>query len=83
MSTMLVSDEARRKLGELCARSGLAAEVELDRAVDEYYRRQFWRSANAAYARLKADTAAWEEYRQELGEWDVTLGDGLEGEASL
>lgn len=33
----------------------------------------------AAYARLRADPAAWKGYESELGEWDGLAGDGLSG----
>jgi hypothetical protein len=34
-------------------------------------------AAHAAYARLRADPAAWAEYQAELDEWDGATGDGL------
>jgi hypothetical protein len=33
--------------------------------------------AHAAYARLRSDPAAWDEYQVELAQWDGTAGDGL------
>ncbi|MGC0422536.1 hypothetical protein [Embleya sp. AB8] len=33
----------------------------------------------AAYARLAADSSAWQDYEHELDEWDGLAGDGLGG----
>jgi hypothetical protein len=33
-----------------------------------------------AYDRLAADPERWRDYLAEIGEWDVTAGDGLDGE---
>jgi hypothetical protein len=34
--------------------------------------------AHAAYARLRSDPSAWDEYRGELAGWDAVAGDGLD-----
>lgn len=36
-------------------------------------------ATNEAYAALRANPAAWQELQEERAEWDVTLGDGMEG----
>jgi hypothetical protein len=33
-----------------------------------------------AYDRLAADPERWRDYLAEIGEWDVTAGDGLDEE---
>ncbi len=50
----------------------------LERAVENYRRAQFFEELDAAYARLQADPAAWEEELAERAEWDATLADGLD-----
>ncbi len=50
----------------------------LDKALEAYRRQLFLEQLNAAYADLRSDPEARDELRQELAEWDVTLGDGLE-----
>lgn len=47
------------------------------RAVDTYDRITMAEESNAAYARLREDPAAWEEWQSELRLWDATLMDGL------
>lgn len=42
---------------------------------------RLWDDANAAYARLHASAATWEEEQAERGTWDATLADGLEDDA--
>ena len=39
------------------------------------------RAAHAAYARLRGDLEAWDEYCGELADWDVVAGDELSGAA--
>ena len=41
-------------------------------------RRELIEATNQAYARLRADPAAWERHLRERAEWDVTLLDGLD-----
>jgi hypothetical protein len=48
--------------------------------VDRYERERFWKQVRADYARLKADPAAWAEYKAEVDAWDTLSGDGLVAE---
>jgi hypothetical protein len=45
----------------------------VQRLIDEHE----MQAAHAAYAQLRNDPAAWDEYRGELADWDVVAGDGL------
>jgi hypothetical protein len=45
----------------------------LQRLIDEHE----MQAAHAAYARLRNDPAAWDEYRSEIADWDAVTGDGL------
>src|SRR5215470_11880682 len=45
----------------------------LQRLIDEHE----MQAAHAAYARLRSDPAAWDEYRTEITDWDAVTGDGL------
>jgi len=45
----------------------------LQRLIDEHE----MQAAHAAYARLRSDPAAWDEYRNEIAGWDVVTADGL------
>jgi hypothetical protein len=52
----------------------------VEEAIESYRRSRFWAEYNAAYAALRADPAAWEDYQREIKAWDATLADGLEPE---
>jgi hypothetical protein len=45
----------------------------VQRLIDEHE----MQTAHAAYARLRNDAAAWDEYRGELADLDAASGDGL------
>src|SRR5262245_46318252 len=45
----------------------------LQRLIDEHE----MQAAHAAYARLRSDPAAWDEYRSGIADWDAVTGDGL------
>lgn len=73
-----IEEGTHTKLQELAqAEHKLIGEV-VKAAVDRYRQECFFADYNAAYARLKADPAAWTEYQAEVGAWDSTLADGLE-----
>jgi hypothetical protein len=50
------------------------------RAVEAYRRQRIIDQANEAYAALRQDPVAWSREQAEREEWDVTAGDGLEGD---
>ncbi len=75
---ILISDVTCRKLRELAEQSGRAVADELDRAVEDYYNRQFWEAVNNGYAALRADSEAWAAEQAERRVWDSTLADGLD-----
>jgi hypothetical protein len=76
--TVPVSEATHRKLRELADRSGRPAAAELERAVEDYYNRQFWAAVDAGYAALRADPQAWAAEQAERRAWDATLADGLD-----
>ena len=78
--TVRLNPYTYRVLKELASQSGEPMLVILDRAVEEERRRRFFEEANASYARLKEDAAAWADFKSETAAWDVTLLDGLEHE---
>jgi hypothetical protein len=51
-------------------------------AVERLDEEHFWAEVHAAYDRLRAEPAAWEQYQAEIREWDVAMLDGLEDEPS-
>ena len=76
--TVDISETAHQTLQDLSKQTGQPLNVILDKAVEEFRRKQFLEEANRAYAQLKNDPQAWAEELKERRAWDVTLGDGLE-----
>ena len=77
-TTMRITEQSGRTLRELAKSSGETMQTIIDKAVEEYRRKKMFEQADAAYAALQEDPAAWEEYQKEIREWDCTLMDGLD-----
>jgi predicted transcriptional regulator len=77
-TTIRISIDTRNVLHELAHEAGLSMQEVAERAIENYYRQQLLAAANAAYAALRADTDAWDEWQAEQASWDETLADGLE-----
>lgn len=77
-TTVRISREARESLQKLSERTGRKLQDLLDEAVERYRRELFLKEANAAFAALRADKAAWAEEEEERAAWEGTLADGLE-----
>jgi hypothetical protein len=52
----------------------------VDRALEEMWRKDFWKRTNAAFAALRRDPDAWKSEQEERSAWDVTLADGIEND---
>lgn len=52
----------------------------VDELIKRYDDEQFWMRARESVERLRADPVAWQDYMDELLEWDVMGSDGLENE---
>jgi predicted transcriptional regulator len=76
-TTVRVTEHTHALLRELAAATGEPLQRVLEEAVERYRRERFFADLNAAYARLAADPAAWEEELAERAELDGTLADGL------
>jgi len=64
-----ISRSEQRPMGEI-----------VNELVMRYEEEQFWTRIREQLARLKADPVAWQDYMDELREWDEMAGDGLEDE---
>lgn len=73
-----VPTEAHQKLREIAEKQHKSIGEALNEAVHLLEREQFWAEYAEAYARLRADPEAWQEFQDELALWDSTLMDGLE-----
>jgi hypothetical protein len=72
-----IRKETRAALRELEDHTGQGIQDLLASAVDQFRRSLILAETNAAYARASAE--ATDHFAAELGEWDATLADGLDG----
>lgn len=79
-TTIRISGRAHEELREIASRSGEPMTAILDKAIEEYWRRQFLEDVNASFAALRADPEAWRAEQAERAEWEATLADGIEDE---
>lgn len=77
-SMMRVREDLRVLLQQLAEEDGVNMQELLRRALENYRQAKMFERADAAYAALRSNPAAWQEYREESAAWDVTLLDGLE-----
>lgn len=75
-----ISKSSHQILQELSSRQGESMQAILNKAIEEYRRKQFFEEANAAYAALRKDPKAWKQEQEERALWDATLQDGLDPE---
>jgi hypothetical protein len=76
-TTVRVTQRTHEVLRELAAATGEPLQQVLEDAVERYRRERFFAELDAAYARLQADPAAWDQELAERANLDGTLGDGL------
>lgn len=79
-TTIRIDEEMKEILQELARQAGQPMSKVLRAAVEEYRRRRFLASANAAFAALKADPRSWQAEQEERRAWDATLSDGQKEE---
>lgn len=77
-TTIRVRVETRDRLRRLAEAAGTSMQSILEEALEQYRRDRFLREANAAYAVLRSDPEAAQDYDDELAAWDATLADGLD-----
>lgn len=77
-TTIRVSKETRDLLNQLARATGTSVQRVLETALEQYRRRQFLETLNAAYAASQADPQARAEASAEAALWDMTLLDGLD-----
>ena len=79
-TTVRIDDHSKALLKELAAAQKKTQQEILAEAIDKAWRQQILDAGNAAYARLREDKEAWDDYQNEIKAWDCTLLDGLEGD---
>jgi predicted transcriptional regulator len=75
--TMRVNDDTRNVVDVLAKQLGISLQTVVAQAVEAYRRQLIIEDANAAYARLRADSAAAALFDQEHALFETALGDGL------
>jgi hypothetical protein len=78
-TTIRVSDRTRALISALAQADGTTMQATVEQAVEAYRRQRLLREANAAYAVVRGDPARRADLEREIGEWDNTVADGLEG----
>lgn len=88
MTTMMmrVSGDTHAALHELANIQGTSMQEVLRKAVEAYRRQQLIDATHAAYAALRSNDRAWQEFQNDIRSLDGALLDGLgspyEGEGS-
>jgi predicted kinase len=75
---MRVREDIRALLLQLAEEEGVNMQEVLSRALEDYRRARLFERADAAYAALQADSAAWQQELEERRTWDVTLMDDID-----
>ena len=76
-TTVRVTEHTHKVLHELAEATGEPLQQVLEEAVEQYRRGRFFADLQAAYERLAADRAAWQDELIERTELEGTLADGL------
>ena len=77
-TTIRVSEKTRDLLNTLARDEGVPMQQIVERALEQYRRQQVLAATNAAYAVLRSNQQAAQEWQAEQDEWDATINDGLE-----
>ncbi len=64
--TVRVDDKLHTRLREIAEAEHRPIGKVIEEAIQHYEREKFWREANDAVERLRADPVAWEEYQDEV-----------------
>lgn len=79
-TTMRVTLKTKQLAEKMAHEANTSTREIVEKAIETYQKQQLLKSANAAYAALRGNSESWEDYQNEMAEWDITLADGLEGE---
>jgi hypothetical protein len=73
-----IDEQSLAVLRELAREERQPMQAVLNQAIESYRRQKFLEQANADFAALRGDSAAWAEEQQDRELWDQALEDGLE-----
>jgi hypothetical protein len=77
-TTIRISSRSHQTLRLLAEERGETMQDLLEEVIERYRRQRFVEEANAEFAALRQDPAAWREEQAERDAWDDTLGDDLD-----
>ncbi|MBI5095448.1 MAG: toxin-antitoxin system protein [Candidatus Hydrogenedentes bacterium] len=77
MQSVSISEADHTALSDMAKQTGRSLTSLLAEAIRELQRRHLLNQTNTAFARLKQDSAAWEEEKRERALWDHSLADGV------
>jgi predicted transcriptional regulator len=78
-TTVRIAGSSKSALEEIANKVGATQIQILAEAIEQYRRKVMLDAVNESFARLGENEKARKDYEEELGDWDVTLADGLEG----
>lgn len=77
-TTIRVSAKTRDLLHDLAHAAGVPMHEVVAQALEQYRRQQLLTATNTAYAALRNDSEAVQQWQAEQDAWDGTVADGLE-----
>ncbi|MGH9943184.1 MAG: toxin-antitoxin system protein [Pyrinomonadaceae bacterium] len=79
-SMIRINESSHRTLRQLAEAMGESMQAVLNKAIEEYRRKQFFEQLDESFAVLKADSSAWQEELKERSLTAGTLSDGLDAD---
>jgi len=77
--TVRIDDETNQVINAMSRTLSKTKKDILKDAVYQYRKIMFFKQVDNEYAELQSNHQEWEEELQERSEWDITIGDGIDG----
>ncbi len=77
-STIRVDDKTLKTIRRISKEAGISMQEILDKAIEDYRRKQILMEANEAYTVLRENPQKWKEEIEERQDWDTAIADDLE-----
>lgn len=78
MSQVRVSESTHKVLQALSSKEGKTMQDIIDKAIEDYRRKNFLEGLSQDFQVLQEDPDLWKEHEEEIVLWNNTLQDGLE-----
>lgn len=79
-TSIRIDRTAHERLKQIAEKERSSLSWVINELLDRYEQEVFRKAVAASFSRLRSDPDAWDDYKQELEEWDAVLMDGLEKE---